>query len=153
MLYRWANSANHERVLIGSTHNSTSTSESILPLAITVVYTPLLEEFHRDTVSRVCFNSGTPFASDWCVRRTRDCDYFSFPMSSYPFYTSWPCGSWWSRTTRISEPLVLGETFLCYLFGLVGNHRKHVLRVTGGEIRSRSVFSQTIRLTKVCSAY
>ena len=38
--------------MIGSTHNSTSTSESILPLAITVVYTPLLEEFpprHRFT--------------------------------------------------------------------------------------------------------
>jgi hypothetical protein len=74
--------ANHERVLIGSTHNSTSTSESILPLAITVVYTPLPEEFHRDTVSRVYFNSGTPFASDWCVRRTRDCDYFRSCRSS-----------------------------------------------------------------------
>ena len=60
-----------------STHNSTSASESLLPLAITVIYTPLLEEFHRDTVSRVYFNSGTPFASDWCVRRTRDCDFFS----------------------------------------------------------------------------
>ena len=30
------------------------------------------------------------------------------------------------------------KSFLCYHFGLVDSHRKHVLRVTGGEIRSRS---------------
>lgn len=50
-----------------------------------VIYTPSLEEFHRDTVSRVYFNSGTPFASDWCVRHTRDCGYFlQFLSASTP---------------------------------------------------------------------
>jgi hypothetical protein len=55
-----------------------------------VIYTPLLEESHRDTVSRVYFNSGTPFASEKCVCHIRDCD------TSHPFrlcsYTSWPGG-------------------------------------------------------------
>jgi hypothetical protein len=63
-----------------------------------VIYTPLLEEFHRDTVSRVYFNSGTPFASDWCVRHTRDCGYFhSYRSSSTPHGL---VGPRWSRTTR-----------------------------------------------------
>lgn len=67
-----------ERVLIGSTHNSTSTSESLLPLAITVVYTPLLKEsrFHPQY---------STLASDCTVRRTRDCDYSTlFPQHPTP---------------------------------------------------------------------
>ena len=54
-------------------------------------------------MSRVYFNSGTPFASDWCVRRTRDCDFSSFPMSSYPPATSDPG----IEPVLASEPLVL----------------------------------------------
>ena len=119
------------RVLIGSTRNPTSTDEAHSPryrrclysLTIGVV---LLEDHARH-----------PRPSER-VRHIRDCGFFSFPMSSYPFYTSRPFRSRWSRTTRISEPLVLGKD--CYHLGLVDSHRKHELRATGGEMRSRSAF-------------
>ena len=77
----YATGANHERVLIGSTHNSTSTSESILPLAITVVYTPLLKElrFHPQ------YNT---LASDCAVRHIRDCDTFHHHFVTRVTYAS-----------------------------------------------------------------
>ena len=98
-------------------------------LTRSVVYTPLLEEFHRDTVSRVYFSSGTPFASEWCVRHIRDYDLlFLFFLSSTPHLGGVePPDSFFKR-----------EKVLYYHFGLVDSHQKHVLRVTGGEIRSRS---------------
>ena len=84
------------------------------------------------------FNGGTPFASEWCVRHIRDCDYSTLsPQSTYIRMPSALPGPVELNHPESSESC---ETFLCYHFGLVDSHRKHVLRVTGGEIRSRSAF-------------
>ena len=98
---------------VGGTHNPTSTNASFAKRP-DVVYTPLLEEFHRDTVSRVYFNSGTPFASEWCVCHIRDYDYSALsPQSTYILMPSAMPDSVESNHPESSESC---ETFLCYLF-------------------------------------
>ena len=70
------------RVLIGSTRNPTSTSETHVPFATDirpVRYTPC---------RGVQFYWFTPSASRGRACHIRDCDLSSFPMSSYSFYTS-----------------------------------------------------------------
>lgn len=79
------------RVLIGSTRNPTSTDSTLRGLP-RVVCSPRFGEFQpvdytpywtRSPVLLVALSASKQHAC-----RTRDCDFFSFPMSSYSFYTS-----------------------------------------------------------------
>ena len=88
------------RVLIGSTRNPTSTSEVHVPFATDIQPVHYAPYCSRSPVLLVAF-----LASEERVRRTRDCDFFSFPMSSYSPATSDPG----VEPVLASEPLVLGK--------------------------------------------
>ena len=120
----------------------------------------------RDYKSRALPNCATKaFKGGFCVGGTHNPTSTNASLAKRPDVVYTPLLEEFPPRHRFTDVLQQWHTFrvrlVCsphsrlrlYLFGLVGNHRKHVLRVTGGEIRSRSVFSQTIRLTKVCSAY
>jgi hypothetical protein len=86
--------------LIGSTHNPTSTSEAHVPFATDIQPVHYAPYCPRSPVLLVA-----SFASEERARRTRDCDFSSFPMSSYPTATSDPG----IEPVLVSEPLVLGK--------------------------------------------
>ena len=134
----YATRAYQGRVLIGSTRNPTSTSEAFHPSLPMLFILP----YKRSSNPLIILPIGQGVQLYW-PRPSRPKNAFaalaiatssSFPMSSYSPATSDPG----IEPVLVSEPLVLGKD--CYHLGLVDSHRKHVLRATGGEIRSRSAF-------------
>ena len=134
--------------MIGSTRNPTSTDEAHSPRYRRCLYSltrgvSTATPFHgcTSTVAHLSRPIGV-FAALAIATSFR---FLCRPTHSTPHATF---AARWSRTTRTSEPLVLGAD--CYHFGLADSHRKHVLRVTGGEIRSRSaLYADYSKLAKV----